>query len=192
VELPLYVTEYTTYRYGNLDDGQEAPSEMAYLLEIATVLQSHLTAGADAALYWDAVDYLWLLHDAISQWGLLRGPQAQPAFSPRKRYYGLLQMLPYFPAGARIVDTSLRGPSTLLPLVVERPSDGAVSLVFVNRGREIDLDIELEHLRAPTSALHMYRTSATEDRADLGDVPVVDGHAQVVIPARSLVTLAAP
>src|SRR5581483_11764476 len=122
--LPLYVTEYTTYRYGNLDDGQEAPAEMPYLLEIATVLQSHLTGGADAAIYWDAVDYYWLLHDAISKWGLLRGPQVQPPLTPRKHYYGLLQILPYLRPGARIISTSQRAPTTLLPLVVERPDDG--------------------------------------------------------------------
>jgi hypothetical protein len=91
--LPLYVTEYTTYRYGNLDDGQEAPAEMPYLLEVATVLQSHLTGGADAAIYWDAVDYYWLLHDAIAKWGLLRGPQVQPPLTPRKHYYGFLQIV---------------------------------------------------------------------------------------------------
>src|SRR5262249_48955410 len=87
LDLPLYVTEYTTYRYGNLDDGGEAPSEMAYLLETASVLQSHLTAGADAALYWDAVDYYWILHHAVSKWGLLRGPLGPSPFDPRKRYY---------------------------------------------------------------------------------------------------------
>ena len=100
--LPLYVTEYTTYRYGNLDDGQEAPAELPYLLEIATVLQSHLTAGADGAIYWDAVDYYWLLHDAIAKWGLLRGPQAQPPLTPRKHYYGMLQILPYLQPGAAL------------------------------------------------------------------------------------------
>src|SRR5579884_3692807 len=192
LDLPLYVTEYTTYRYGNLDDGQEAPAEMPYLLEIASVLQSHLTAGADAALYWDAVDYIWLLHDAVSKWGLLRGPQADPPLSPRKRYYGMLQILPYIPAGARIVDASLRGPATLLPLIVERPSDGAVSLIFINRGREINLDIEFDHLETATPSYRQYRTSRTEDRVDLGTVPVEGGHAQVNIPARSIVTLAAP
>jgi O-glycosyl hydrolase len=190
--LPLYETEYTTYRYGNLDDGQEAPAEMPYLLEIASVLQSHLTSGADAAIYWDAVDYYWLLHDAISKWGLLRGPQTEPPLTPRKHYYGLLQILPYLPAGARIVDSSMRGPATLLPLVVERPGDGAVSLILVNRGREINLDVELDHLPASPSSFRHYRTSRTEDRVDLGDVPVDDGHAQVTIPARSIVTLAAP
>ncbi|HWP29138.1 MAG TPA: hypothetical protein VFB73_17405 [Chloroflexota bacterium] len=192
VDLPLYITEYTTYRFGNLDDGQEAPDEMAFLLEIATVLQSHLVAGADAALYWDAVDYLWLLHDAISKWGLLQGPQAQPPFGPRKRYYGMLQILPYAPAGARVLDTAYHGPPTLLPLAIARPGDGAVSLVLINRGREVHLEVEFEHLEQPATRFRLYRTSEREDRADLGEVPVDDGRLQVGIPARSLVTLAAP
>lgn len=190
--LPLYVTEYTTYRYGNLDDGQEAPAEMPYLLEIATVLQSHLTSGADAAIYWDAVDYYWLLHDAISKWGLLRGPQLQPPLTPRKHYYGFLQILPYLPAGARLISTSQRAPTTLLPLAVERPGDGAVSIVLINRGRELNLEIELEHLPTPATRFQVYRTSADEDRAELGELPVEDDRVEMTIPARSIVTLAAP
>jgi hypothetical protein len=190
--LPLYVTEYTTYRYGNLDDGQEAPAEMPYLLEVATVLQSHLTGGADAAIYWDAVDYYWLLHDAIAKWGLLRGPQVQPPLTPRKHYYGFLQILPYFPAGARIVSTSQRGPTTLLPLAVERPGDGALSIVLINRGREINLEVDLEHLAAPATRFHVYRTSPDEDRADLGEVAVDGDHVQLTVAPRSITTLAAP
>jgi O-glycosyl hydrolase len=190
--LPLYVTEYTTYRYGNLDDGQEAPAEMPYLLEIATVLQSHLTGGADAAIYWDAVDYYWLLHDAIAKWGLLHGPQVEPPLTPRKHYYGMLQMLPYLHAGARIVSTSQRGPTTLLPLAVERASDGALSIILINRGREVALDIELEHLSSPATRFHVYRTSAEEDRADLGEIAVEDGRVQMTVAPRSIVTLAAP
>jgi len=192
LSLPLYVTEYTTYRYGNLDDGQEAPAEMPYLLEIASVLQSHLTSGADAALYWDAVDYYWLLHDAISKWGVLRGPQVDPPLTPRKHYYGLLQILPYFPAGAQIISTSQRGPTTLLPLAVERPGDGALSIVLINRGRELNLEIDLEHLAAPATRFHVYRTSADEDRADLGEVAVEDDQVRLTVAPRSITTLAAP
>jgi O-glycosyl hydrolase len=192
LDLPLYVTEYTTYRYGNLDDGQEAPDEMAYLLEIATVLQSHLTGGADAAIYWDAVDYLWLLHDAISKWGVLRGPQLDPPLSPRKRYYGMLQIMPYLSAGVQVIDTSTRGPATLVPLVVQGPADGALALILVNRGREINLDVEFEHLQTPATVFHLYSTSATEDRAPGPDAQVVDDHLYVTVPARSIVTLATP
>jgi O-glycosyl hydrolase len=192
LDLPLYVTEHTTYCHGNLDDGGEAPSEMAYLLETASVLQSHLTAGADAALYWDAVDYYWTLHHAVSEWGLLRGPLGPSPFDPRKRYYGMLQILPYLPAGARLLDPSLRGPATLLSLIVARPEDDAVSVILINRGREVRLTVQFEHLRRPASNFRLYRTSASEDRADLGDVSVHDDQLEIVVPARSIVTLAAP
>ena len=50
-----------------------------------------------------------------------------------------------------------------------------------SRGRYLSLN---------EAEFHLYRTTATEDRAPGRDVPVEDGHAYVTIPARSLVTLA--
>ena len=77
------------------------------------------------------------------------------------------------------------------------PDGGSVGvvrdlIVDTGRMRASYLDVELDHLPTAQSTFRHYRTSRTEDRADLGDVPVVDGHAQVTIAARSIVTLAAP
>ena len=181
---------YTTYRYGNLDDGQEAPSEMAYLLEIATVLQSHLTAGADAALYWDAVDYLWLLHDAISQWGLLRGPQAQPPLSPRKRYYGLLQILPYLQPGARVLEDSNAGDDQLHSLAV-RTADGVPAVFLVNQDFvPVDLRLTLSGGDADSyPEMSVTRTERGRLAERVGRLSLHDGEGRLTLPPRSITTL---
>ena len=100
------MTEYTWFGFGDLDDGQEAHNEFGYTLDITTTLLSHYRQGADAALYWDAIDYLQPGHDAITRWGLLRGPDRD--FARRPRYAGFLQILPYLQPGARIVETRNR------------------------------------------------------------------------------------
>jgi hypothetical protein len=56
----------------------------------------------------------------------------------------------------------------------------------------VALDIELEHLSSPATRFHVYRTSAEEDRADLGEIAVEDGRVQMTVAPRSIVTLAAP
>ena len=96
-DLPVVVTEYTSFNFGDLDAGQEASNQYGFTLDIATTLLSHYRQGADAALYWDAVDYLQPGHEAITRWGLLRGPDRD--FARRPRYYGLLQLLPYLQSG---------------------------------------------------------------------------------------------
>ena len=73
-DLPVIVTEYTSFGFGDLDDGQEAHNQYGFTLDVLTTLLSHYRQGVDAALYWDAVDYLQPGHDAITRWGLAAGP----------------------------------------------------------------------------------------------------------------------
>ena len=70
-DLPVYVTEYTSFQYGALDRGQEATTR-SVMLDSLQVYASLMNAGADAALYWDAVDYYQAGHAAVTRWGLSR------------------------------------------------------------------------------------------------------------------------
>jgi hypothetical protein len=73
--LPVVVTEYTSCGFGDLDAGHEASDPLGFTLDVADTLLAHYRLGADAALYWDAVDYLQPGRDAITRWGLLRSPE---------------------------------------------------------------------------------------------------------------------
>ena len=66
----VVITEYTSFGFGDLDDGQEANAQTGFALDIASTLLSHYRQGVDAALYWDAVDYLQPGHDADDPLGL--------------------------------------------------------------------------------------------------------------------------
>src|SRR5262249_38906354 len=133
-DLPVYVTEYTSFEFGDLDRGQEARDEVGFMLDVAATVASHYDDGVDAALYWDAVDYYQAGHAAITRWGLLQGPGGP--FFPRKRYFGMLQILPYLQPGARILGVSLEGSEALTPVAIRTPGDGSkdIAVALINRG----------------------------------------------------------
>lgn len=188
-DLPVYVTEYTSFHFGELDRGQEADDEVGFMLDIATTLTSLYNSGAQAALYWDAVDYYQAGHAAITAWGLLRGPE--DAFAPRKRYFGMLQVLPYLQPGAEILATSIGGSDELSALAIHTPGDGQqdLAVVLVNRGVALDLDLTLQRLPS-VDELQVYLTDEDNDLSHLGHLELQGGQGQLYLPARSIVTLA--
>jgi O-glycosyl hydrolase len=187
-DLPVVVTEYTSFNFGDLDAGQEAVSPLDFTLEVADTVLAHYRYGADAALYWDAADYLQPGHDAITHWGLLRGPTED--FGKREWYYGLLQILPYLQPGAQVLQTERHGGEDLGLLAV-RTADGQLALFLVNQqSRPIDLDLDVIGGPETTpSLLSVTRTDATDTLLGDGVVMVDQGAARVTVPARSIVTL---
>jgi O-glycosyl hydrolase len=186
-DLPVYVTEYTSFQFGALDRGQEATNEIGQMLESLQVYASLMNAGADAALYWDAVDYYQAGHAAITRWGLLRGPGE--AFEARKRYHGFAQILPYVQRGSQILETTLVGPTEVGAMAV---AGGAklpdqVLVAIINRNAPLDLSLELQG-SAPAS-LEKYVTDIDRDNEHMGRVRLSGGQATVYIPARSVTTL---
>jgi O-glycosyl hydrolase len=187
-DLPVVVTEYTSFSFGDLDAGQEANAQNGFTLDVASTLLSHYRNGADAALYWDAVDYLQPGHDAITRWGLLRGPADD--FKERERYYGLEQILPYLQPGARVLDLSQEGGDGLEGLAI-RSVDGVPAIFLINQAFDpVDLTLSLSGTdvnRYPE--LSVIRTDRTHHAERLGRMVVQDGMAHDVLPPRSITTL---
>jgi O-glycosyl hydrolase len=185
--LPVYVTEYTSFQYGALDRGQEARNEIGQMLESLQVYASVMNAGADAAIYWDAVDYYQAGHAAVTRWGLLQGPDE--AFAPRTRYSGFLQILPYVQAGSEILQTNLSGPDRLAVLAVgggsRRPGD--LMVAAINRAGPIQLTITFDG--TPPEQFDVWVTDPDDEFEHIGRVRVVEGRALVTLPARSVTTL---
>jgi hypothetical protein len=188
-ELPVIVTEYTSFVFGDLDAGQEASDEEAFMLDVLSTALHHYAYGADAALYWDAADYLQPGRNAVTRWGLLRGPAH--AFAPRIWYHAFRQVLSYLTPGSVIVDTPPHGATDLVTLAVLSPR-GELSVFLLNAAfAPVDVALELSDgaARAGT-ALAVIRTDAAH-RAELtGVLSVVDGAAALSLPPRSVTTLA--
>jgi hypothetical protein len=186
----VYVSEFTSFRYGNLDAGDEAGDEIGFTLDALAILRSHLLAGADAALYWDGVDALQEHHGAVTRWGLLRGSSER--FEPRTRHAAFRQLLPYLGAGARVLETELTGDSALLPLAVQPPPDlgpGPV-VALINPGGPVELSLELSGESA-VRALRAFLTDASGGHEHLGEIAIQDRRAELVVPARALLSLVA-
>ncbi len=187
-ELPVIITEYTSFGFGDLDDGQEVNDRVGYTLDIVNMLLAHYRYGADAALYWDAIDYLQPGHDAITRWGILRGPSRD--FARRTRYYGMLQVLPYLHPGARVLTTELEGAADTGVLAVETAS-GAPAVFLVNQQQDdIRLQLSLHGESSDRwSDLVVWRTDR-EHKADLlGRLDLQAGTGVLSLPPRSLTTL---
>jgi O-glycosyl hydrolase len=190
-DLPVIVTEYTSFAFGDLDDGQEIRDQLDFTIDIVDTVLSHYRYGVDAALYWDAVDYLQPGHDAITKWGLLRGPGMD--FARRKHYYGLGQVLPYLQPGARVLDSRVEGDASVSILAVQTAAgEPAVFLVNQEEG-DVPLTISLSGDRsAQVTSLVVTRTDIRTDADPLGRVRLTDGSGNLTLPARSVTTLVPP
>ena len=157
------------------------------------MLLAHYRYGADAALYWDAIDYLQPGHDAITPGESCagrRGFARRTHYSRRTRYYGMLQVLPYLQPGARVLDAHQLGGPDLGSLAVQTRT-GEPALFLVNQGgAEVDLNVHLRgESAARFSALALWRTDRDHKAEPLGRVHLQDGFGQLILPPRSLTTL---
>ncbi len=186
-KLPVYVTEYTSFQYGSLDRGQEARNEIGQMLDSLQIYASLMNAGADAAIYWDAVDYYQAGHAAVTRWGLLQGPDE--AFARRTRYAGFLQILPYVQAGSQILQTNLQGPDRLAAMAVGGGTrrQGDLMVAAINRAGPIQLTVSFEG--TPPEQFEVWVTDPDRRVEHVGRVRVAGGRAIVTLPARSVTTL---
>jgi O-glycosyl hydrolase len=186
--LPVIITEYTSFGFGDLDDGQEANAQTGFGLDIAATLLTHFRQGVDAALYWDAVDYLQPGHDAITRWGVLRGPADD--FERRPRYYALLQVLPYLQPGARVLEDSYQGDDQLHTLAV-RTAEGIPVIFLVNQDFvPVVLTIGLTGADVkPYRDMSVTRTARGLFAQHVGRLRLEDGDGQLTLPPRSITTL---
>jgi O-glycosyl hydrolase len=187
-DLPVIVTEYTSFGFGDLDDGQEANAQMGFTLDIATTLLSHYRNGVDAALYWDVVDYLQPGHDALTRWGFLRGPGED--FQRRQRYYGMQQILAYLQPGASVLGDRQTGSAALQTLSV-RTAQGVPVVFLVNQDfGPVDLTFTLsgsDAERFPSMVVTQTDRSRRAER--MGRLRLQDGTGHLSLGPRSIVTL---
>jgi len=186
--LPVIVTEYTSFNFGDLDAGQEANAQIGFALDIANTVLSHYRDGVDAAIYWDAVDYLQPGHDAITKWGILRGPADD--FKERPRYFAFQQILPYLQPGARVLDAHQYGGEDLSSLAVQTVA-GPPAIFLVNQEfQPIDLSLSLAGADAGRyRSLVVTVTDRTHRAERLGRLTLRDGTGQLTLSPRSVTTL---
>ena len=134
------------------------------------------------------VDYLQPGHDAITRWGLLRGPGYD--FQRRQRYYGLLQILPYLQPGARVLPERQEGGNALTSMAV-RTADGVPAIFLVNQDfASQNLTLNLTGSDASAYAtMDVTRTERSRQAEHVGRLRLQNGVGQLTLPPRSITTL---
>ena len=173
---PIWQTEDSNLdgKYnGSIDDG------MAWAAEINKALNG---GRFGAWFYW------WVMTLQNDNQGLLNVDPATDSVQVPKRLY-VLGQFSRFIRPAAVVLASTSSDSTLQVTAV-RPTGGSVAVVLANTGRSSHtVTVTLAGLTNPPVSLTPYRTSATENQAQLGPVGVSGGAFTIAVPAKSVVTV---
>jgi glucuronoarabinoxylan endo-1,4-beta-xylanase len=158
---------------GSIDDG------MTWSTEISKALNG---GRFSAWFYW------WVMTLQNDNQGLLNvDPTAGSVVAP-KRLYVVGQFSRFIRPGS-VVLTSTSSDSTLQVTAV-RPTSGTVTVVLANTGRSAHtVTVSLSGLSTPPASLTPYRTSATENQAQLAPVSGASGSFTITVPAKSVVTV---
>lgn len=149
--LPLLITEYATkatcfhgVEYPSPDGGRKelaASDTVPYAVRVYENTLSLLNGGANAAILWEAADQEWSNHE----WGLLRRPSQ--GSTPRPVLHALQTLLPWIPAGARVVP-ALRQCDA--PYAAAFVKDQRLVVALANgTHREVTAVVGLRHARRP-------------------------------------------
>jgi glucuronoarabinoxylan endo-1,4-beta-xylanase len=173
---PIWMTEDANLNgqyVGTIDDG------MTWSTEIFKAMN----AGRFSAYF-----YWWALAVNGSNEGLVSGDTTNDTIQVPKRLYVLGQFSRFIRPGS-VVLSSTSSDATLQVTAV-RPTTGGVTVVFANTGRSAHtVTVSLPGLSSPPASLTPYRTSATENQAQLSPVTVSSGSFTITIPAKTVVTV---
>jgi glucuronoarabinoxylan endo-1,4-beta-xylanase len=173
---PIWQTEDSNLNgqyTGSIDDG------MAWSTEIYKAMNG---GRFGAWFYW------WVMDLNGGNEGLIHADPATDSFQVPKRLYVLGQFSRFIRPGAVVLASASSDPT--LQVTAVRPPSGGVAVVLANNGRgSHTVTVNLNGLTSPPAGLTPYRTSAGENQAQLGTVPVSNGSFTITVPAKSVVTL---
>jgi len=149
----------------------------------STEIYKAMSAGRFSAWF-----YWWALTTQNDNQGLINASPSTDSFQVPKRLYVIGQFSRFIRPGA-VVLTSTSSDSTVQVTAV-RPTTGNVAVVIANTGRSSQtVTVNLSGLTSPPATLTPYRTSATENQAQLSPVTVSSGSFTITVPAKSVVTV---
>jgi len=173
---PIWQTEDSNLNgqyNGSIDDG----------LTWGTEIYKALNGGRFSAYF-----YWWVMSLNGGNEGLISADATNDSFQAPKRLYVVGQFSRFIRPGS-VVLASTSGDSTLQATAV-RPTTGGVAVVLANTGRNSHtVTVNLNGLTGPPASVTPYRTSATENQAQLGPVVVSSGAFTITVPAKSIVTV---
>ena len=172
---PIWQTEDSSLdgRYnGSIDEG----------LTWSTEIYKAMNGGRFSAWF-----YWWVMTPYNDNQGLINADPSTDSFQVPKRLYVMGQFSRFIRTGS-VVLTSTSSDSTLQVTAV-RPATGSVAVVLANTGKTSHtVTVNLTGTNPPASVTP-YRTSASENQAQLNPISVSAGAFTITVPAKSVVTV---
>lgn len=172
---PIWQTEDSnlngTYN-GSIDDG----------LTWSTEIYKALNAGKFSAWF-----YWWVMSLNNDNQGLLRVDPSTDSIQAPKRLYVMGQFSRFIRPGS-ILLTATSSDSSLQVTAV-RPVIGNVAVVLANTGKTSHTVTVSLTGTTPPASVTPYRTSASENQAQLSSITVSSGAFTITVPAKSIVTV---
>ncbi len=173
---PIWQTEDSNLdgRYnGSIDDG----------MTWSTEIYKALNAGRFSAWF-----YWWVMTLNNDNQGLINANPATDSFQVPKRLYVVGQFSRFIrPNSVLLLSTSS---DSTLQVTAVRPASGAVAVVLANTGKTSHtVTVNLSGLSNPPASVTPYRTSASENQAQLSALGVFSGAFTITVPAKSVVTV---
>jgi glucuronoarabinoxylan endo-1,4-beta-xylanase len=173
---PIWQTEDSNLdgRYnGSIDDG----------LTWSTEINKAVNGGRFSAWF-----YWWVMTLNNDNQGLINANPATDSFQVPKRLYVVGQFSRFIrPNSVLLLSTSS---DATLQVTAVRPATGAATVVLANTGKTSHtVTVNLSGLSNPPASVTPYRTSASENQAQLSALPVFSGAFTITVPAKSVVTV---
>jgi O-glycosyl hydrolase len=166
--------------------GYNITSELDAALELATRVTNDLSyVEANAWLYWQAIEDS-SRGEGPGYWGLIQAPLDGSAqtYDVQKQFYTLGQYSKFIRSGMNLIDAGF-GKSTA---AYDPTSNELVVVTYNDTSESIPLTYDLSRFSLSGATADVYRTSATENLAQLSSVSVSGGSLATTIPANSVVT----
>jgi glucuronoarabinoxylan endo-1,4-beta-xylanase len=173
---PIWQTEDSNLdgRYnGSIDDG----------LTWSTEMYKALNGGRFSAWF-----YWWVMTLNNDNQGLINANATTDSFQVPKRLYVVGQFSRFIRPNSVLLSSS--STDSTLQVTAVRPASGAVAVVLANTGKTSHtVTVNLNGLSNPPATVSPYRTSASENQAQLSALGVFSGAFTIIVPAKSVVTV---
>jgi len=173
---PIWQTEDSNLdgRYnGSIDDGLTWSGEIF----------KALNGGRFSAWF-----YWWVMTLNNDNQGLINATPATDSFQVPKRLYVIGQFSRFIRPNSVLLLSS--SSDSTLQVTAVRPASGAVAVVLANTGKTSQtVTVNLSGLSNPPASVTPYRTSATENQAQLSALGVFSGAFTITVPSKSVVTV---
>lgn len=183
----FWITEYSAWCDG-CDNGAPNPNDWSFAAGTLDYLLNFIEQGASSALVYDGYDSYYEHHGSMGYWGLLGYDAATKAYTPRKRFYTVAQVIRFarpgmLRIGAASTDTSVR------VFAFTDPKTGALTIVGRNPNNSaVTFHGTLTHIPAATR-LTLYQTTQTLNMSRGATVAINDNSFTVQIASDSVFTL---